>query len=283
MTLNRMSLDSAEVARIVTLALAEDVGFGDVTSQAVIPPETTAKAVFRSKESGILCGIPLLLEVYRQLDAGACVRPCLADGDPLAPGVAVAHVEGPAGSVLTGERVALNFMQHLSGIATRTRRFVELVAGTEARIVDTRKTVPGLRTLAKYAVRAGGGRNHRFGLYDGILIKDNHIQAAGGIGAAIERARGAAPHTLRIEIETEGLDQVREALAASADIILLDNMDLETLREAVRLCNGRALTEASGGVNETTVRAIAETGVDLISVGALTHSVTAVDISLDWV
>lgn len=277
-----MSLNPSEASRVVALALAEDVGFGDVTTGAAVPPEATGRAVFRAKESGVLCGVPLMVEVYRQLDAAGIVRPQLADGDPLAPGSEVAHIEGPARSLLTGERVALNFIQYLSGIATRTRRFVELVAGTEARIVDTRKTVPGLRTLAKYAVRTGGGHNHRFGLYDGILIKDNHIQAAGGIAAAIERSRRKAPHTLRIEIETEDLAQVREALAAGADILLLDNMDLQTLREAVRLCSGKALTEASGGVNETTVRAIAETGVDLISVGALTHSVTAVDISLDW-
>jgi nicotinate-nucleotide pyrophosphorylase (carboxylating) len=198
------------------------------------------------------------------------------------PGDRIATVRGPARALLTGERVALNFLQHLSGIATRTARFVKLVEGTGASIVDTRKTVPGLRALAKYAVRAGGGHNHRFGLYDGVLIKDNHIQAAGGITAAVQGARRLAPHLLKIEVEVESLQQVREALAAGADILLLDNMDLETLRDAVRLCKGRALTEASGGVSEETVRAIAETGVDLISVGALTHSVTALDISLDF-
>lgn len=273
-----MSLIPAEVARIVTLALAEDVGFGDVTSGAVIPPETTAKAVFRSKDSGILCGVPLLLEVYRQLDAGACVRPCLADGDPLAPGVAVAHIEGPARSMLTGERVALNFMQHLSGIATRTRRFVELVAGTEARIVDTRKTVPGLRALAKYAVRAGGGLNHRFGLYDGILIKDNHIALAGGVIEALTRMRSVGQDMV-IEVEVRTLDELDAALTFGATRVLMDNMDVATLADAVRRATGRAQIEVSGGVTVDRVAAIAAAGVDFVSVGALTHSAASIDLS----
>lgn len=272
----------AEIERVVSLALAEDVGAGDITSLATVPAEATGRAVFQAKAEGVLAGIPVAQEVYRQVDPSVRFTPNVEDGAPLGPGDLIGTVVGPARSLLTGERVALNFMQHLSGIATRTRQFTRLVEGTGARIVDTRKTVPGMRALAKYAVRAGGGQNHRFALYDGVLIKDNHIHWAGGITAAVQRARQLAPHLLRVEVETETLEQVREALEAGADIVLLDNMDLDTLRQAVDLCRGRALTEASGGVNETTVRAIAETGVDLISVGALTHSVTALDISLDW-
>lgn len=271
-----------DIDRIVAAALAEDVGTGDITTLSTVPADAPGRAVFMAKDTGVLAGMAVLPRVYAHLDDRVRVTDALADGTPVAPGTVVARVEGPAQALLTGERVALNFVQHLSGIASRTARFVALVAGTGARIVDTRKTVPGMRLLAKQAVRAGGAYNHRFGLQDGVLIKDNHIQAAGGITAALRRAREQAPHTLRLEIETESLDQVREALDAGADILLLDNMDLDTLRQAVALCKGRALTEASGGVNESTIRAIAETGVDLISVGALTHSVTALDISLDW-
>jgi nicotinate-nucleotide pyrophosphorylase (carboxylating) len=267
---------------IIRLALAEDIGPGDVTTLATVPAEAVGRAVFLAKAPGVVAGLPVAEAVFREVDPGARFTPLIEEGEYVLPGARLAVVEGPARALLTGERVALNFLQHLSGIATRTRRFVGLVAGTGARIVDTRKTVPGLRALAKYAVRVGGGANHRFALYDGVLIKDNHILAAGGIGAAVARAREAAPHLLRIEVEAEGLDQVREALEAGADLVLLDNMDLPTLREAVALCRGRARTEASGGVNEETARAIAETGVDLISIGALTHSVTALDISLDW-
>lgn len=273
---------AAEIGRIVSLALAEDVGAGDITSLATVPAESQGRAVFRAKAEGVLAGIPVLRAVYEQVDPTVRVTVSIEDGTSLRPGDAIAVAEGPSRSLLTGERVALNFVQHLSGIATRTRHFVRLVEGTGARIVDTRKTVPGMRALAKYAVRAGGGQNHRFALYDGVLIKDNHIQASGGITTAVRRARETAPHLLRVEVETETLDQVREALTAGADIILLDNMDLDTLRQAVQLCRGKALTEASGGVHEGTVRQIAECGVDLISVGALTHSVTALDISLDW-
>lgn len=272
----------AEIDRIVSLALAEDIGAGDVTSLATVPAESSGRAVFQAKAEGVLAGMPVLTAVYAGVDPSVRVEILLNDGAALRRGDRIAVVEGPSRSLLTGERVALNFLQHLSGIATRTRHFVRLVEGTGARIVDTRKTVPGMRALAKYAVRAGGGQNHRFALYDGVLIKDNHIQASGGITPAVRRAREIAPHLLRVEVEVETLDQVREALDAGADILLLDNMDLDTLREAVTLCRGRALTEASGGVHEGTVRAIAETGVDLISVGALTHSVTALDISLDW-
>jgi nicotinate-nucleotide pyrophosphorylase (carboxylating) len=273
---------SDDSLRAVSQALAEDIGWGDVTSLVTVPAETRGRAIFLAKDIGVLCGLPVLQQVYARVDPSVTVRTLLEEGSPLTPGMRIAEAEGTARSLLTGERVSLNFLQHLSAIATRTAAFVRLVEGTGARIVDTRKTVPGLRALAKYAVRAGGGHNHRFGLYDGVLIKDNHLQAAGGVTAAVSRARELAPHTLRIEVEVETLEQVREALEARADVLLLDNMDLDTRRQAVQLCRGKALTEASGGINEETVRAIAEVGVDLISVGALTHSVTALDISLDW-
>ncbi len=276
-------LPRSEIERAVRQALAEDVGPGDVTTLSTVPPEAPGRALFQVKAPGVIAGLPYLFEVYRQVDARVRVEPRLEDGARVETGGYAAAAEGPAQALLTGERVALNFLQHLSGIATRTAQFVRLVEGTGARIVDTRKTVPGLRAAAKYAVRMGGGQNHRFGLYDGVLIKDNHLRAAGGIRPAVARARELAHHLLRVEVEVETLEQVDEALEAGADLLLLDNMDLDTLRRAVERCRGRALTEASGGVNETTVRAIAETGVDLISVGALTHSVTALDISLDWV
>jgi nicotinate-nucleotide pyrophosphorylase (carboxylating) len=253
-----------------------------VTSLATVPADAVGRAVFLAKDTGVLCGLPALQATYAQVDPSVRVTLLVEEGSQVRPGLEVAAIAGSSRSLLTGERVALNFLQHLSGISTRTARFVSLVEGTGAKIVDTRKTIPGLRALAKYAVRIGGGHNHRFALSDGVLIKDNHIQAAGGIAAAVKRAREHAPHLLRVEVEAETLAQVNEALAAGADIVMLDNMELETLRAAVDLCRGKALSEASGGVNEKTVRAIAETGVDLISVGALTHSVAALDISLDW-
>jgi nicotinate-nucleotide pyrophosphorylase (carboxylating) len=276
------NIAGGELDRVVAAALAEDIGPGDVTSLATVPANAVGRAVFLAKDTGVLCGLPALRSTYAHVEPSVQVAFLVEEGSSVTPGVAIATIEGSSRALLTGERVALNFLQHLSGIATRTARFVQLVQGTGARVVDTRKTIPGLRALAKYAVRIGGGRNHRFALYDGVLIKDNHIQAAGGISAAVARAREHAPHLLKVEVEAETLAQVEEALAAGADIVMLDNMDLETLGAAVSLCRGKALSEASGGVNEQTIRAIAETGVDLISVGALTHSVTALDISLDW-
>jgi nicotinate-nucleotide pyrophosphorylase (carboxylating) len=275
-------LPTLDADRIIALALAEDVGPGDVTTLTTVPEACRGSAMFLAKAQGIAAGLPLVQRVYSQLDPAVQVRVFVSDGSSVKAGMKLATVSGPSRALLTGERVALNFLQHLSGIATRTAGFVHLVEGTGARIVDTRKTIPGLRALAKYAVRMGGGHNHRFALYDGVLIKDNHLRAAGGIRPAVTAARATASHLLKIEVEVESLDQVREALEAGADLLLLDNMDLDTLRHAVDLCRGKALTEASGGVNEQTVRSIAETGVDLISVGALTHSVTALDISLDW-
>jgi len=275
-------LEHPQVQALIALALAEDLGAGDVTTEATVPAATTASARLVAREAGVIAGLPLAAEVFRRVDERLVFAAGVADGDSVAPGAVVAEISGPARGILTGERLALNFLQHLSGIATRTRRFVDLVAGTQARILDTRKTVPGLRVLAKYAVRMGGGENHRQGLFDGVLIKDNHLAAAGGVLPAVECARAAAPAGMKVEVEVETLAQTREALAAGADILLLDNMSPALLREAVALCQGKALTEASGGVTEETVAAIAATGVDFISVGALTHSVRALDLALDF-
>jgi nicotinate-nucleotide pyrophosphorylase (carboxylating) len=228
----------------------------------------------------VLAGIQVAARVFHLLDPQTIFTPRFQDGDSPVKGDVLAEITGDATFLLQGERVALNLLQRMSGIATLTARYTEAVQGTKARIVDTRKTTPGLRQLEKYAVRVGGGRNHRTGLYDGVLIKENHISAAGGITVAVERARAFIPHTLRIEVETETIDQVAEALNAGADIIMLDNMDLETMRRAVALVAGKALLEASGGVNLATVGEIAATGVDIISVGALTHSARAMDISM---
>lgn len=274
-------LDLPGVRRLIEVAVAEDLGAGDVTTRVTVPPSTFAEAEIVARVEGVAAGFPVAAEVFRCI-AGDRVRfrACFAEGARFSPGATVARISGPAADLLAGERVALNFLQRLCGIATSTARFVEAVAGTRARIVDTRKTTPGLRALEKYAVRVGGGNNHRFGLGDGILIKDNHIAAAGGLAVAVERARRLAPHTLRVQVECRTLAEVAEALTAGADAILLDNMPLPQLREAVRLVGGKALLEASGGVSLETVRAVAEAGVDLISVGALTHSAPAVDLSL---
>jgi len=270
-----------QVEESVRRALQEDIGTGDVTTLTTVPSEVRARAWMMAKAAGVVAGLPVVAEVYRQVSSLVATRPLVEEGARVQPGDRLCEIEGPAQAILTGERVALNFLQHLSGIATRTARFVELVAGTGARIIDTRKTTPGLRLLEKYAVTVGGGRNHRLGLYDAVLIKDNHILAAGGITAAARRARAAIPHTMTITVECETLAQVDEALAAGADMLLLDHMDVVTMAESVRRAKGRALTEASGNITEETVRAIAETGVDVISIGALTHSAPALDISLD--
>lgn len=266
----------------VRRALAEDVGAGDVTTLAVVPAEARARALLVARQSAVVAGLPVAAAAFRLLDERVCVDLRVNDGSAIAAGQTVAEMRGPARPLLTAERVALNFVQRLSGIATLTADYVRAVAGTKAVILDTRKTTPGLRALEKYAVRAGGGRNHRFGLADGILIKDNHIVAAGSMQTAMQRARAHAPHGLKIEVESDSLEQVEQALAAGADAILLDNMSVEVLRRAVGLVAGRALLEASGGISLDRVRAVAETGVDLISVGALTHSAPAVDLALDF-
>ncbi len=279
----QLSLDASYVSRIVAAALAEDVGPGDVTTMSTIPAPARCEALLNSRVEGVAAGLPVAMEAFRQLDPAVDITEHRHDGDPMAPGDSLLTIRGRARAILTAERVALNFAQRLSGIATLTSRYVAAVRGTRAIIIDTRKTTPGLRQLEKYAVRAGGGQNHRFGLFDGILIKDNHIAASpDGVGGAIQAARRGAPHSLRVEVECDTLDQVREALEAGADAILLDNMGPDMLREAVGLIGGRAVSEASGGVNLSTVRAIAEAGVDLISVGALTHSAPSLDLGLDF-
>ena len=278
-------ISAFEVERILKSALAEDVGSGDVTSLSTVPPGRTISGRYIAKEDGVLCGLEVVARAFALLDASIAFTALAADGDRVRKGDVIATVSGDARAILAGERVGLNLLQHMSGVATQTARAVAAVAGTGAKIVDTRKTTPGLRVLDKYAVRMGGGGNHRFNLADGVLIKDNHIVAAGGIAAAVAAARARAPHSLKIEVEVETLEQLREALEAGADIIMLDNMPTEMMREAVRLVAGRALTEASGNMGDKTdaeLRAVAETGVDLISIGALTHSVRALDISLKF-
>ena len=275
--MNTIGLDA-----LLRAALEEDVGTGDITSESCIPADAVSRGGFRAKEDMIVCGLAVAQRVFALVDPSVVFTPLTADGAHAKKGDILARVEGCSRSILTGERVSLNLMQRMCGIATRTAEAVAAVAGTKARIVDTRKSTPGLRVLEKYAVRVGGGANHRFNLADGILIKDNHIRAAGGITQAVEAVRVNAPHTLRIEVETETLDEVREALAAGADIIMLDNMDNDTMRAAVGIIAGRAITEASGNMGDRDLRAVAETGVDVISIGALTHSVRAADISLKF-
>jgi nicotinate-nucleotide pyrophosphorylase (carboxylating) len=269
-----------EIERIVRAALEEDIGFGDITTEVTVASGTMARAELVAKEDFVLSGIDVAAKVFMTLDAGVAFEKLLGDGQQVQRGEVLAWLKGPAAILLQGERVALNLLQRMSGIATMTAAFVKEVEGTGAVIVDTRKTAPGLRALDKYSVRMGGGRNHRIGLFDGVLIKENHIAAAGGIHIAISRARQQLPHTLKIEIETRNHDEVGQALAAGADIIMLDNMTLDEMAEAVRQVDGKALVEASGGVSLESVRGIAETGVDIISVGALTHSVRGADISL---
>ena len=274
-----------EVRNLIDKALEEDQAFNDPTTSAIIPPDLNGLAVIRSKADGVLAGVQVSLEVFRRLDPQLQTEALLKDGGILSQGDPVARVEGRAGSILRGERTALNFLQRMSGIATETSRYVKAVQGLKAKIVDTRKTVPGLRYLDKYAVRAGGGMNHRLNLADGILVKDNHIAALRSQGSGLkETAKIAierAPHTIKVEVEVTNLEELQEALEAGTHIIMLDNMSLENMRRAVEMVNGKAVVEASGGINLETVRAVAETGVDLISVGGLTHSVKALDISVD--
>jgi nicotinate-nucleotide pyrophosphorylase (carboxylating) len=256
--------------------LAEDLGDGDVTSEAVVPADARLDASLLLKEEGVVCGLEVAAAVFRELDPDVEFESWARDGDPVRG--EVARVSGNARTLLTGERTALNVLGRLSGIATLTRRYVDAVAGTGATILDTRKTTPGLRTLEKLAVRAGGGTNHRFGLYDGILIKDNHLRLGGGVARSVGNAKSTG---LPVEVECETLADVRAALDAGADRLLLDNMTPNELREAVQLVGGRAKTEASGGVSLKTVRMIAETGVDYISIGALTHGARSLDVSME--
>jgi len=269
-----------QIDAIIRNALAEDIHTGDITTQALQLEFGVASGILKAKEDMIVCGLAVAGRVFFILDKDSTFTPLCSDGDFVIAGTVIAEMSGNASSLLQGERVALNLLQRMSGVATLTSRYVQAVQGTKVRIVDTRKTTPGLRILEKYAVRIGGGINHRTGLYDGVLIKENHIAAAGGISAAVCRAKSYIPHTLKIEIETQSLSDVAEAITAGADIIMLDNMDTDTMKEAVVLISGRATVEASGGVNLSTVKAIAETGVDIISVGALTHSAPSMDISM---
>lgn len=279
--MNLPKLDPAEVDAVVTLALSEDIGTGDVTTDSLFPEALPVAAVARVKENGVISGLGVAGAVFRKLDAGCVWEEMTRDGRKVARGDVVARVSGDVRSFLRGERTALNILQKMSGISTLTSFFVEAVSGTGAKIMDTRKTLPGLRALSKYAVAAGGGRNHRAGLYDAVLVKDNHIKADGGIAAAVESIRGKTGDKFTLEVETKTMEQVEEAVSSGVDVIMLDNMSVDDMRKAVRLIDGRAAVEASGGITLATVRKIALTGVDFISVGALTHSAPALDISFD--
>ncbi len=275
-------LYNTQIDKIIELALAEDIGSGDITTLSTIPEGTKAYGRFVAKQDGIICGIDIAKKVFAIIDAGVQFTSHKKDGEKITTGEVIAEVSGDARAMLTAERTALNLMQRLSGVATKTHECVELVKGTNAKIADTRKTTPGMRALEKYAVRMGGGTNHRFNLADGVLIKDNHIAAAGGIREAVTNARKIIPHTLKIEVEVESFEQLEEALSAGADIIMLDNMSNEVMAKAVKIADGRALLEASGNMDRRNLREVAETGVDIISIGALTHTIKSVDISLKF-
>ena len=274
-----------DIRDLIDVALAEDVGQGDPTTDALIEPGLTGSAALVSREAGVIAGIDVATAVFTQFDPNLSVAPLTEDGSAVCAGERLAAVNGSVASILKAERTAVNFLQHLSGIATRTREYVDAVQGYRAQIVDTRKTTPGLRRLEKHAVAMGGGRNHRYNLADGILIKDNHIEALAlqglGIGEVVKRALSGASHMIKVEIEVETLAQLEEVLDAGADLVLLDNMEPEQMETAVGIARGRALLEASGGINLETVRSVASTGVDIISVGALTHSAPSLNISLD--
>jgi nicotinate-nucleotide pyrophosphorylase (carboxylating) len=270
------------IEEAVRAALAEDLGrAGDITTQATIPPSAVARAVIAARKEGVIAGLPLAHEAFRQTDARVAFETLVEDGAAVAPGAKIATIEGPARAILSAERVALNYLGRLSGVATLTAQYAKRIAHTRARVCDTRKTTPGLRAFEKYAVRCGGGANHRFGLDDAVLIKDNHIAVAGGVVPALRAAKAFAGHLVKIEIEVDTLAQLKEVLTEGADVVLLDNMSLDNLRAAVKQVNGAIIVEASGGVTLDTIAAIAETGVDLISVGALTHSAPVLDLGLD--
>ena len=277
-----MYLNDIMLDKLIMNALSEDVGTGDITTESTIPETARAHGLYKAKESGVLCGIGVAARVFELIDRDIEFTPLKRDGDRIEKGEIIAEVRGKATNVLTGERVGLNLMQRMSGIATRTAEAVAQVEGTGAKICDTRKTTPGLRVVEKYAVKVGGGTNHRFNLADGILIKDNHIVAAGSITNAVRAAWANAPHTLKIEVEVETFDELNEALDVGADIIMLDNMSCEDMKKAVGIVNGRAVTEASGNMGDRNLKEVADCGVDLISIGALTHSVRSLDISLKF-
>ena len=275
-----MKLDKKEIDKIISCALTEDVGSGDVTTNLIVPKNEKSRASFYAKENGVIAGLTVAKSVFTKLDKKSIWKNFVKEGDRVNAGTRIAEVTGSYRALLTGERTALNILQRLSGIATQTSEFVRLAEGTKVRVLDTRKTVPGLRTFDKYAVKIGGGENHRFGLYDMVLIKDNHIKAAGGITSAVERVRKNLKAKIKIEVETSNLDEVCEAVNCNVDIIMLDNMTNDAMKEAVRIINGKIKVEASGNVTVNNFRQIAEIGVDYISIGALTHSVRALDINM---
>ncbi|MFD2115450.1 carboxylating nicotinate-nucleotide diphosphorylase [Paenibacillus yanchengensis] len=277
-------INDIELRKQISAWLAEDVGSGDITTLTTIPKNIASKAVIHAKEAGVLAGIKIAELVFHTVDPTLVFTAFKKDGEQVAAGTIIAEVEGSVHHLLTGERLALNLLQRMSGVATKTKMFVDALQGLPVRLVDTRKTTPGHRALEKYAVRVGGGANHRFGLYDAVMIKDNHIKGAGSITAAVQSARANIPHTMKIEVEAETLDQVQEALAAGADIIMLDNMSNITMTEAVRVIkqtSPHVIVEASGGVTLETIYDMAKTGIDVISVGSLTYSFHSIDISLD--
>jgi nicotinate-nucleotide pyrophosphorylase (carboxylating) len=275
-----MKLDNNEIDKIISRALKEDVGTGDITSNLIIPRNKTAKAFILAKEEGVIAGLKIAKSVFYKLDKNIRWKNLVMEGEVVSAGTKIAEMKGPYRALLTGERTALNFLQRMSGIASITLKYVEQLSDLKTKILDTRKTVPGLRLLDKYSVKKGAGTNHRIGLYDMVLIKDNHIKAAGNISQAVKQVRGKLNKKIKIEVETASLDEVKEALTSGADIIMLDNMSIKQMKEAVKIINGKAKVEASGGVDINSVRMIAETGVDYISVGALTHSVKALDIGM---
>ena len=276
LNLNKLQLD-----HIIERALKEDIGTGDLTTEILIDQQQKGQGIIKAKEAGVIAGLEVAERVFAVVDSEIEFTTLVNEGVEIEASTKIAEVTGSTASILTAERVALNFLQRLSGIATTTKKFCDLTAEFNVRIVDTRKTTPGLRILEKEAVKLGGGFNHRQGLYDAVMIKDNHLKAVDSLSAAVHKVRSEVPHTVKIEVETETLDQVEEALAAEADIIMLDNMEVEVMKEAVELIDGQAISEASGGINSSIVVAAAQTGVDVISVGALTHSSNSLDISLD--
>ena len=269
------------IDKIVEQVLLEDIGTGDITSDSIVPYDLKAKGIIKTSEEGVVAGLDIAHLIFKKLDPEIIFQEKIKDGVKVARGKVLAEISGSARTILKGERAALNFLQRMSGIATITSKFCQEIKNLPVRIVDTRKTTPGLRILEKYAVLMGGGYNHRFGLYDAVLIKDNHIAVAGGIKSAVNSVRKQISHMIKIEIEVENLSQLQEALEMKVDIVMLDNMDLETMKEAVKIVKGEALIEASGGITLKKVREIAQTGVDLISVGALTHSVKSLDIGME--
>lgn len=275
-----MTLPQSYIDNIIRTALAEDINYIDVTTDYLIDDESVSDAVFVSKDDGVLCGIDIAKRVFELLDREIVFDVMLGDGSTVKKGDVIARLHGSTKNLLKGERTALNLVQHLSGIATATNKCVQLVNGTKAQITDTRKTLPGLRAMQKYAVVVGGGKNHRFNLSDGAMLKDNHIDAGGGIAKTVEILRGKVGHMVKIEVEVRNLDELDEALSAKADVIMLDNMSCAEMKKAVEITDGRALLEASGNVTAENIRAVAETGVNIISLGALTHSVKCFDISM---